>query len=162
MVMFDRLSGMAKTFGPSPGLGFYQPYPVNESALMRQFPEFGRAEGWIWNRQSNAALPLLQPGNSISVLDVKSDGSTLAWVEAKLPFDMNGLYQSADLWTSPFATDKSGIVATKRRALPALGEVLSHVSDGFYALYAFGDKMVHVYRLSDARHWAFNPPGLFV
>jgi Uma2 family endonuclease len=158
MVMFDRLAGMAKTFGPSPGLGFYQPYPVNESALMRQFPEFGRAEGWIWNRQSNAALPLLQPGNSISVLDVKSDGSTLAWVEAKLPFDMNGLYQSADLWTSPFATDKSGIVATKRRALPALGEVLSHVSDGFYALYAFGDKMVHVYRLSDARHWAFNPP----
>jgi hypothetical protein len=156
--IFDRLSDTVKTFGPPPGIAFYQPYPVNDSALMRQYPEFGRAEGWIWNHSTNTTIPLVQPGNAISVADFKSDGTTLIWVEGTLPIDMMGHYPSADLWTSPFATEKSGIVAKKRRALPVLGQVSSHANAGFYALYSMGDKMVHVYRLSDAMHWAFKPP----
>lgn len=157
--VFDRLSGTTKTFGPPPGIAFYQPYPVNDSALIRYYPEFGRAEGWIWNHQTNAVLPLVQPGDAVSVADFKSDGSTLVWVEGKLPLDMGGHYQSTSLWTSPFATEKSSVVATNRRALPVLGQVPSCANEGFYALYSLGDKMVHVYRLSDAMHWAFKPPA---
>jgi len=156
--IFDRLSDTVKTFGPPPGLGYSQPYPVNDSALVLWYPEFNRSEGWIWNHTTNTTIPLVQPGSAISVADFKSDGTTLVWVEGKLPIDMKGHYPSADLWTSPFVTEKIGIVAKKRRALPVLGEIPSHASAGFYALYSMGDKMVHVYRLSDAMHWAFKPP----
>lgn len=159
ITIFDRLSDTTKSFGPPPGLGYSQPYPVNDSALVLWYPEFNRSEGWIWNHATNTTSPLVQPGKLVSVADIKSDGVTLVWVQGELPFDMNGHYQSADLWTSPFATDQLGVVATKRRALPVLGQVPSYAGGGFYSLFSLGDKMVHVYRLSDARHWAFKPPA---
>lgn len=157
-IIYDRLNGMTKVLGPDPDLGFYQPFPVNGGAFMRHFPEFNRAEGWAWNRATSTAAPLIQPGGSISVADIKSDGTTLVWVEGGLPLTPQGVYAWANLWTSPSVTDKNELVATKRRALPALGEINSSAGDGYYSLYGGLDKMVHVYRLADARHWSFKPP----
>ena len=157
-IIYDRPSEVTKVLGPDPDLGFYQPFPVGGSALMRHFPEFNRADGWIWNHATSTAAPLIQPGGSISVADIKSDGTTLVWVEGGLPLTPQGTYAWVNLWTSPFATDKSGVVATKRRSLPALGEISSSASDGYYSFYGGLDKMIHIYRLGDAQHWSFKPP----
>ena len=157
--IYDRLSNSTKTLSPPPGIAVYQPYPIKDSALMRWFPEFNRAEGWIWNRDTNLAAPLIQSGGTISVVDIKSDGATLVWIEGGLPISQQGTYAWSNLWTSPLVVKKNDLVASKRRSLPELGAVSSYAGNGFYAVYGSVDKFVHVYRLSDAQHWSFKPPA---
>ena len=71
-------------------------------------------------------------------------------------------YGPAWLYTSPFATSASAVVPTRRRAAPALESngVLSWASRGFYGFSCTPDGLVHVYRLSDMRHWSFTPEGV--
>jgi hypothetical protein len=69
---------------------------------------------------------------------------------------------SNDLWTSPFTEDAAAVVPTKRRAIPKSGAYLdAHgIGGGFYAMLEQEStgrpSALHVYRLSDARHWAIS------
>ncbi|WP_236644302.1 hypothetical protein [Sorangium cellulosum] len=162
--IYDRISNQAKTFGRQSGNdapSFRQMYPVGDHALGLAVFEVGTSEGWIWNRRTHTIEPLLRAEPPRVVADIKSDGQTLVWLEAE-PYSDDGLYGASSLWTSPFAATKADLAPKKRREGPIIGYPLSAAGEGFYAVYAIGEKVIHVYRLSDAHHWSFKtPPELF-
>jgi hypothetical protein len=158
ITIYDHLAHQATSFGPPPGLGYILAHPVNNSALMLFFPAFEKPEAWIWNRSTHTTQPLIQPAPEL-VLDVRSDGETLVWVQVPQKAEIDPVFPPGSLWTSPFATSKAGLKPTKRRPMGKFGEISSAASQGFYAMFsATPDRTIHVYRLSDAQHWAFVPP----
>ncbi len=162
--IYDRVGNQAKRFGRQSGNdapSFGQMYPVGDHALGLAVFEVGTSEGWIWNRRTHTIEPLLRAEPPRVVADIKSDGQTLVWLEAE-PYSDDGLYGASSLWTSPFAATKADLAPKKRREGPIIGYPISAAGEGFYAVYAIGEKVIHVYRLSDAHHWSFKtPPELF-
>jgi hypothetical protein len=159
MFIYDRLTDSVTNFAPQGSyLGFDQPHPVNDGALVQYYPQFNQAEAWYWHHETNALTPLLQPGDSVSVADVQSDGKTLAWVHGGLPLTPDYFYPWAELWTSPFASDKADLAPKKIRTLPTQGSVVAHLNGDRYAIYSYLEKLVYVIRLSDGWQWTFHPP----
>lgn len=157
VTLFDRTTGLVDTFGPSPGLGYKFPHPVGDFAIIQHSPGLNQPKGYIWSRTSHGVTPLLDPPGEV-IPDMKTDGSTLVWVQTP-PFQQGqSVYPQGDLWTSPFAATTMDLVPSKRRPAPLVGTAYSSAGEGFYALWGSIDKQVHVYRLSDARHWSFAPP----
>ncbi|XXY53167.1 hypothetical protein WME91_18735 [Sorangium sp. So ce269] len=165
VIIYDRLSNKAEQFGQLSGSdapSLDQMHPVDDIALGAAFFEVDTPEGWIWNRQTHSVEPLLRARSSRGIADLKSDGQTLVWLEAALPVSEEGLYGPSYLWTSPFATTAADVVPTRRRPGPIIGYRISAAGEGFYAVYAIAEEVIHVYRLSDAHHWSFTtPPELF-
>jgi hypothetical protein len=114
--------------------------------------------GWIWNRP-NTLEQIVDPGSEV-IYDMRSDGQTLVWVQVSSA--ALGTLAPGTLWTSPFATSAAEVKGTARRATPPmyLAESSKTANQGFYALIDQtsegndAERHVHVYRLSDARHWA--------
>ena len=155
LVVYDRLSDQSVAY--QDGLGYDHPFAIADSVLVRHAPAFATFEARVWNRSTHAVEPLISalPDN---ILDIKGDGQTLVWLRSPHGQDPEGYYLQGDLWTSPFATSKDGVKPTKRRPAPLVGEVLSTAGEGYYALYSHKDEKVHVYRLSDMRHWSVGTP----
>ncbi|WP_437977364.1 hypothetical protein WMF11_10500 [Sorangium sp. So ce295] len=162
--IYDRISGQAKRFGRQSGNdapSFRQMVPVGDHVLGLATLEDATSEGWIWSRQTHTVEPLLRAESPRVIADVKSDGQTLVWLEAE-PYSDDGLYGASSLWTSPFAATKAALAPEERRPGPIIGYPISAAGEGFYAVYAIGEDVIHVYRLSDAHHWSFTtPPELF-
>ncbi|HOH03800.1 MAG TPA: hypothetical protein PL046_25855 [Polyangiaceae bacterium] len=111
--------------------------------------------GWVWKRPDT--LEQLVDAGSEMVYDIRSDGNTLVWVQTASASSLDPA--TGTLWTSPFATSASGVESTQRRSVPALTIVPQYkvVGHGHYALVeqpvGSPERYLHVYRLSDARHW---------
>ncbi|WP_437853354.1 hypothetical protein [Sorangium sp. So ce363] len=160
ITIYDRNSNQAGVFGlttggDAPSLG--QMFPAGDSAVGVAFFEVNTPEAWIWNRQTRAAEPLLRAPSPRVIADIKSDGQTLVWLEAG-PASDDELYGPSTLWTSPFAAASEALVPKSRRPGPRIGYRISAAGEGFYAVYAIGENLIHVYRLSDAHHWSFTTP----
>jgi hypothetical protein len=158
LFVYDRLGDRFDTYEPAPGLAYDHPFAVADSMLVRYAPAFATFEARIWNRSTHAVETLISALPADNILDVKGDGQTLVWIRAPHGQDREGYYLPGDLWTSPFATTKSQVKPTKRRPAPLVGGVLSTAGDGYYALYGAKEGKIHVYRLSDMRHWAVGTP----
>jgi len=117
--------------------------------------------GWSW-KLPNTSQKLVDPGSEL-VFDIRSDGTTLAWVQTTAKW----IDEIAPgwLWTSPHTTEPAAVVATKRREVPAIGasETGKGIGGDYYALVDQSggkeEQYVHVYRLSDARHWKVPSPA---
>jgi hypothetical protein len=156
--IYDSLGKVETSFGPPPGLGYILAHPVNDSAFMLFFPAFEKPEAWIWNRSTHTTQPLIQPAPEF-VLDIRSDGETLVWLQVPAKAELDPAFPPGWLWTSPFATSKADLKPSKRRSIPSIPGTTSAVGQGFYAMFGgTADRKIHVYRLSDAQHWAFVPP----
>ena len=111
--------------------------------------------GWVWKRPDT--LEQLVDAGSEMVYDIRSDGNTLVWVQTASASSLDPA--AGTLWTSPFATSASEVEPTQRRSVPALTIVPQYkvVGQGHYALVeqpvGSPERYLHVYRLSDARHW---------
>ncbi|AUX21604.1 uncharacterized protein SOCEGT47_020900 [Sorangium cellulosum] len=164
ITIYDRISNKAREFGPRSGDGapsIDRMHPVGDSAVGLAFFEDRTTEGWIWNRKAHSIEPLHRAESPRILVDFTSDGQTLVWLEAS-PVSDDGLHGPSTLWTSPFAAAKADLAPTPRRPGPVIGYPISAVGEGFYAVYAIGEKAIHVYRLSDAHHWSFKtPPEVF-
>jgi hypothetical protein len=117
--------------------------------------------GWSWKRP-NVIQQIVYPGSEM-VYDIRSDGTTLVWVQttSKSIFDRAPGW----IWTSPSSTEPGEIVPTRRRETPytaAAGEYKA-VGGGYYALVELplGSKsrFLHIYRLTDMRHWKVPTPA---
>src|SRR5690606_1532736 len=63
-----------------------------------------------------------------------------------------------DLYVSPFATSSTGVVPAHVRNVPSFVNN-SAMGDGYYAMSSHEpDRRIHIYRLSDGRHWSFEIP----
>jgi len=111
--------------------------------------------GWVWRRPDT--LEQLVDAGSEMVYDIRSDGDTLVWVQTASTSSLDPA--TGTLWTSPFATSASEVQATERRSVPALTIVPQYkvAGQGYYAFVeqpvGSPERYLHVYRLSDARHW---------
>ncbi len=148
-----------------PPAGATDVYGVNLVGSYAVFPRESASEGVvdgsIW-KPPNTTEKLVNPGSEL-VYDIRSDGNTLAWVQAQ---SKDPLTRAAgDLWTSPFATTAAGIKPEKRRPVPAISIVptMKGMGDGWYALVeqpiGSKDRYLHVYRLTDVRHWKVQTPA---
>ena len=155
VTIFDAISNTAKTFGGSPYPEYKQPNPVADSALMRCYLAQAPPAACIWNRSTHDVQPLLDKG-AAAVADAKSDGETLVWIQAPGTEQPDGSYPPGDIWTSPFVTTASAVVPKKRRPAPKVRHPAAIANAGYYAFASGYDGLVHVYRLSDMRHWSFE------
>jgi hypothetical protein len=133
--------------------------------LMRAFtrPADGMAgsmgfDGWLW--RPPGVLTRLVDAGAEDVSDISSDGTRLVWVQGPEADIITGL-APGDLWVSPFDGTNPPSSPKKLRAVPegVSGLPRRAVGGGYYAYLAGqpnlgGMTQVHVYRLSDGRHWA--------
>lgn len=161
----DLVSGIEYMLAPpTGGIELGDQRLIGEYALIPRIASGSNGpliDGWIWKRP-NVLEKLVDPGNEV-IYDIRSDGKTLVWVQTQ----SKDILESApgELWTSGFATTAAGIQAQKRRPVPAssLAASMKGVGDGWYALVeqpvGSDDRFLHVYRLSDARHWVVPTPA---
>ncbi|MEJ7731035.1 MAG: hypothetical protein WKG00_17695 [Polyangiaceae bacterium] len=156
LTIYDRLSATTKSFD-GPGLSNKVAQPVGDAAFFVHFAAFEQPDCWVWRRATQDIEPLVQPAGEY-VVDILSDGSTIVWLQVPPKDPWADFWPQGDLWTSPFAETKAGLVPTKRRPAPIVGDVPATIGEGYYALFSGSDLRVHVYRLSDMHHWSFEPP----
>jgi len=154
----DVQGNTSALLNPAPGIGYRAASIVGRDLLLRYYSAFERPEGRIWTHQSGAVSPLIQPADDV-VIDLKSDGNTLVWLQAPVKPLNADMWTGVSLWTSPFATSMASVLPTKRRDLPGVGTATSSANQGYYAVYSHEDGRIHVYRLSDAHHWAVEIPA---
>lgn len=114
----------------------------------------------VWSRATKTMQVVYAPVFPDQVVNVHTDGQTLAWVVQPGP-QLDGA-----LWTSPLADTAQGLVPAARRPLARMPSQLNAANQDRYALVSLkpwmqpgpGDNRVHVYRLSDAHHWSFAAP----
>ena len=117
--------------------------------------------GWIWKRPDT--LEQLIDAGSEMVYDFRSDGETLVWIQTTSPSSWD--VAPGTLWTSPFATVSAGVTSMQRRSVPSVSLVPQYkiVNQGHYAIVEqpaeSPERYLHVYRLSDARHWLVPSPA---
>lgn len=117
-------------------------------------------DGWLWKRP-NELVKLVDPGTQ-KVFDIRTDGTTLVWTQVNAADSKE--VAAGDLWTSPFGTTASALTPKKRRSVPPSTVGLGNyaIGGGHYALVegalSTTQTKLHVYRLSDARHWEVQPP----
>jgi hypothetical protein len=117
----------------------------------------GRLTGWVWKRPNN--LEQLVRPDTENLFDFRSDGKTLVWIQTQSASASD--VAPGTLWTSPFATSAAELHPTERGAVPAVAAAQSTktANDDHYGLIEQATsgsdpkRRVHVYRLSDARHW---------
>lgn len=117
--------------------------------------------GWSWKRP-NTVQQVVNPGSEL-VFDIRSDGTTLAWLQTT----SKSIYESAAgaLWTSPHTTEPPEMKPAKRRDVPSVGASYDSkgIGSGYYAMvdHVTGkpERNLHLYRLSDARHWQLPCPA---
>jgi hypothetical protein len=121
-------------------------------------------DGWIWSAEASYRRLIVPTGDRM-VYDIRTDGAALAWLE--MPYTDDYLdTQAGELWTSPFATVESDVQRQRVSAVPETsiwsgGKVLG---GGYYALVEQHEsessllERVHIYRLSDGRHWTVPMP----
>lgn len=156
----DLVSGQELAIpAPSGGVAMLDPRLTGEYALFQRVA--GVVDGWIWKRP-NSVEQLVDPGAE-QIYDIRSDGQTLVWIQAKsTDFQERAV---GDLWTSTFATTMGALQPQKRRAVPATSVVASMkgVGGGWYALVeqpvGSQARFLHVYRLADAHHWQVPTPA---
>jgi hypothetical protein len=117
-------------------------------------------EGWLWT-PPNSLIKLVDATPEL-VYDIRTDGTTLVWLQSA----SSGIEQwvPADIWLSPFTTDPSKLQPKKLRQHPraSIGATSKRIGGGFYAAiepeksgpnsYSPNHRL-HLYRLSDGRHW---------
>jgi hypothetical protein len=123
----------------------------------------GTASAWVWERP-NSVRKLVDPAPDY-IYDIRTDGAVLAWSRVKplLPGDP----APGELWTAPLTTDPGALKPKFVRALPPTAPWIeaSVVGGGYYATLerkpSTDERFLHVYRLSDGRHWSvLTPQGL--
>lgn len=121
----------------------------------------GYPTGTIWTPGTGVFQDVIDAPGSQRVADFNSDGATLAWVV--VPY-WGG---AGTLWTSPLGPAGSVPQPALRRTTPPVRAAGSAAGSGYYAVFsphdtttwAAGDGGLHVYRLSDARHWSSPIPA---
>ncbi len=157
LFVYDRLAGEEDSFGPSGSWPAYkEAYPVGDSALLRCYNENQRPKLCVWNRDTHAVEPLVSPPTDVIPVGA-SDGQTLAWVRNPPSNQPSGAWLPGTIWTSPFATNEASVVADERCSAPDVLSPLAIAGEGFFAMTSF-DRYIHIYRLSDMRHWSFAWP----
>lgn len=117
-------------------------------------------DGWIWKRP-NTVEQLIDPGTDM-IYDLRSDGQTLVWLQ--VPADSIYDQIAGGLWTSPFATTPGSLQPVRRIDVPPVTITTSFkaIGGGYYALIELPpdseDRTLHLYRLSDMRHWTIPTP----
>jgi hypothetical protein len=145
-----------------PGPSFAAPYVVGDHVVALAISEPGHPELAVWSRATGIAETVVETTLPDRVYVANSDTQTLVWIVQSGDAEAPGT-----LWTSPFATTPAQVVATPRRPTPPVGLAYSTAGAGFFAVHSVkgwmqagpGDGNIHLYRLSDAREWAFAPPG---
>ncbi len=162
----DLVSGNEYPLEASPGVA-WPPVIYEDVALFRRWWGDGtyvRLDAWLWKRP-NVMEPLIEAPDGEMVYDVRTDGSTLVWVQAKSESVLDRA--PGELWTSPFSKTSTSLQPSKRRTTPSLtvAQTQKAVGGGYYALieqpFPEGNEnwKLHLYRLSDARHWQVELPG---
>jgi hypothetical protein len=159
--ILDRSSNTVSSFGPPTGLGNEALWPSADAVFFLHYPAIQEPQGWVWRRSTSTFEPLLQPAPDL-IVDLKTDGQTLVWIRTPPKMPADPVWPQGDIWTSPYATTAAGVIPTKRRPAPLVFDAndMSMANAGHYAVFA-SDSRVHVYRLSDARHWSFAVPEEF-
>lgn len=121
-------------------------------------------EGWLWT-PPNTLVKLVDAAPDL-VYDIRTDGTTLAWLQA--PATDIDQWVPADIWVSPFAAEPGALSPKKLRAHPsaAIGASDKRLGGGYYAVLearmlpegrfpspSSPDHRLHLYRISDGRHW---------
>lgn len=117
---------------------------------------------WAWdvNRQSRRVLTASQP----FIQDVRSSGGSIAWVEAPSNNVSDGQLMTGQY---SFAGGVSGIRSVHAVAGAVVSRARYAMGGGYYALMSMKSldwsdgSSVHVYRLSDGRHWQVPEPPAF-
>jgi hypothetical protein len=161
VTIYDRLSGVAQTFGPvAPAAypSYGQPYPIGStgSALVRCMDEFDTPKACIWNRDTQTIEPLVSPASEI-VPRIASDGLQLAWVQNPPVHQPDGSWQTGHVWTSPFAEHSAGLSPQVRCTAPPVDSPVAAVGGGYFVMTSF-DAQFHLYRLADMHHWSLPWP----
>ncbi|MBI4957489.1 MAG: hypothetical protein HY908_36110 [Myxococcales bacterium] len=153
-LFYDRISG-AHAIAGNMADHFQDFSPARRSAVGVCF--FGNVlvpKGCMWNGQTGTVAELVG-GTDFAVPRFDSDGQTLVWIQAGTEENLDtGAWPDPWLYTSPYATTPAGVVPQKRRPAPPFSYCTSAAGDGYYATCAL-DEQYHLYRLSDARHWAY-------
>jgi hypothetical protein len=117
-------------------------------------------EGWLWT-PPNSLIKLVDATPEL-VYDIRTDGTTLVWLQAV----SSGIdhWVPADIWVSPFTTDPTKLQPKTLGQVPlaSIGFASKRIGGGYYAAVepAKGgpspdsrNYRLHLYRLSDGRHW---------
>lgn len=143
-------------------------FPVADGAIVQRMGSTAGhqvLEPWIWH-PPDSIQRLINPGDEL-VFDIRADATTLAWLQmpTESVYDIAG----GALWASPFTTNPAEVAPKKIRDVPPTTSSTGyHVQGGGYYALVEGSMSasmsnsltkVHVYRLSDGRHWEVpNPP----
>jgi hypothetical protein len=122
----------------------------------------GLMDGWIWSAPTGARR-LLSPGPGRLVFDIRTDGTNLVWLE--MATNDHAARVAGELWSSPFATDEGDVQRRRVREVPTTSILAEGkaVGDDHYALLEQREdstlpQRLHVYRLTDGRHWEVRAP----
>lgn len=163
--VFDRTTGATDVLADVIIYGWL-PRPAGDGAVLLAVAEFGEVEAWGWSRGAGFA-PLLNASPN-DVVDIQSDGETLAWIQTATAPEPNDNPPGV-LFTSPHTTTTDGLLPTQRYDMPPVeihngefGEVgrgpRSAIGGGYYAIYSSFVDEIHVLRFADDRRWIFRHP----
>lgn len=157
--IFDRTTGKTASIEDPAVAGADLPQPLDDAAVVTVYPTYNRPGGWVWTRASGAFKPLVERKPD-DVPDIKTDGTTLIWLETpeRNPPD-TGDWGPATLYKSPHATDAAAVVPTLLRAnIPTTGPgPTSAIGGGHYAVYSYDADVITLVRLSDGYAWTITP-----
>jgi hypothetical protein len=156
VTVYDRMTAQAHA------LGGLMPSLTNDAAFTIGVDGDGAWHGYAWSRDSSELEPLVDVAAGATLAVFGSDGTTVAWIAGtEAPRSPPQNITQASLWTSPFAVHKADLVPTLRGPVADVAGTqdarYARVHRGHLA-YPGSDGRIHVYRLSDIRHWSFESP----
>ncbi len=120
------------------------------------------AEAWLWTKPNQ--LTKLLDAAPQKIWEARTDGATLAWVQVSATD--TGDKPPGELWASPWTTSPAGLAPKKLRNVAPSGNSLegNAMGGGYFVLIEprtvtegplkdAPDHRMHVYRLTDGRHW---------
>lgn len=142
------------------------PRVLGDIALVQRYGygavDLETGEAWVWTRP-NKLTKLIDVAPQ-KVWDARTDGTTLAWVQVTATDTTEA--PPGELWVSPATVDPAKLVPKKLRSVPPSGNSLNSngIGQGYFVLAELRkapdgplkgapDHRLHVYRLSDGRHW---------
>ncbi len=150
--LFDRVTGLVETSPDGEYASDIDFVPgTDDAGLLKVFES--QPEGWAWTRDAGF-VPLLQRPDA-SIIDVRSDGETLVWIES--PYAPDGGWPPGTLYTSPIALEPEEIVPTRVRDVASGSPNRGAVGGGYYAMYP-PEGPIQLVRLSDGRLWLVPIP----
>ena len=159
LVVYDRNAAVSHELA-GPGVTVSVPGLTPDAAFFVNYVTDSHPEGWVMVRSSSEFKPIVAVLDQ-AVPDIQSDGETIVWIQTPIPEPAQP-WPAGDLWTSPHVTAQSALVPTKRRGIVNFSSPhRALVGAGFYAYRDRVSAKIHLYRLSDARHWELGvpPPG---